>query len=58
MITAFSKGIQRESANYLNKLFIFNDYFQLFFALSNCNIIFNLCFKVCLSAKTLDKSCR
>ena len=32
MITQFPKGIQRESENYLNKLFNSNDYFQLFFA--------------------------
>ena len=32
MITPFSKGIQRESANSSNKLFTFNDYFQPFFA--------------------------
>ena len=30
MINPFSKEIQRESANYLNKLYTFNDYFQLF----------------------------
>ena len=30
MITPFSKGIQRESANYLNKLFTFNAYTQPF----------------------------
>ena len=29
MITPFSKGIKKKSENYLNKLFNFNDYFQL-----------------------------
>ena len=41
MITPFSKGIQKESAKYLNKLFTFNDYFQLFLAHSNRYIFLN-----------------
>ena len=54
MIIEFSKEIQWESANYLNKLFIFNDYFQLFFAHSNC---YSFC--VCLREywiKAVDES--
>ena len=35
MITPFSKGIQREFAKYMNKLFTFNDYFQLLFVHPN-----------------------
>ena len=41
MITPFSKGIKWESENYLNKLFNTNDYFQLFFAHSNCYSFLN-----------------
>ena len=58
MITPFSKGIKRESENYLNKLFNFNDYFQLFFAHSNCYSFLNRCSQVCLCARILDKSYR
>ena len=53
MITPFSTGIQREFANYLNKLFTFNDYFQLFFAHSNCYIVLNKCSE--MSARILGK---
>ena len=56
MITPFSKGIKRESENYLNKLFNFNDYFQLFFARSYCYSFLNRCSQVCLCARILDKS--
>ena len=42
MITPFSKEIQREFANYLNKLYTFNDYFQLFFAHSSLLHLFEL----------------
>ena len=56
MITPSFKGIQRESANFLNKLFTFNNYFQLFFAYSYCYIFFNKCSQVCLSVRILDKA--
>ena len=49
----FSKEIQRESVNYLNKLFTFNDYFQLFFAHYNCYIFLNKCSQVCLPAENI-----
>ena len=50
MINPFSKGIQWESANYLNKLFTSRVIH------STCYSFLNQCSQMCLSVRILDKS--